>query len=346
MTQFSAKTLDSLLTGLSERQRKVVIGRFGLENKGKNDKMTLESIGRQFGITRERVRQIEAASLKVVADNLKTNPAAQAILKDARKELKDAGGVMRQDSLIAALEKSYEGINENYLALLLAASEAFEYHPEDDQFQAFYAADKDSFKKAESFIKDWVKQLRSRKNDILKGTYHAELRDFVKEKKLPEEHAENYMGISKLIHVNSFGDVGLTEWSEVNPRTIRDRIHLVLRKKREPVHFTEIARLINEAKLDDRTALASTVHNELIKDNRFVLVGRGMYGLAEHGYEPGTAQEVIARILKKKGPLKSSDIVSAVQEERLFKHNTILVNLQNKQLFERQPDGTYKLREA
>jgi predicted Zn-ribbon and HTH transcriptional regulator len=130
------------------------------------------------------------------------------------------------------------------------------------------------------------------------------------------------------------------------PRTIRDRIHLVLRKKKEPVHFTDIAHLINEAKLDDRIALASTVHNELIKDPRFVLVGRGMYGLAEHGHVPGTAQEVIARILKREGPLKSNEIIQAVQKERLFKHNTILVNLQNKGIFERQSDGRYTLREA
>lgn len=346
MNQLSTKTLDALLAGLSERQRKVILGRFGLENKAKSEKMTLEAIGRQFGITRERVRQIEAASLKIVAENVKTNASAQAVIRDAKRELKDAGGVMRQERLVESLAKTQEGVGENYLALLLTATRAFEFHPEDESFHAFYALDKDSIKKAESFIGSWVKQLRAKKNAILAGTYHAEFKDFVKEKKLPAEHAEQYMNISKLIHVNSFGDMGLTEWSEVNPRTIRDRIHLVLRKKKEPVHFTEIARLINEAKLDDRMALASTVHNELIKDPRFVLVGRGLYGLAEHGYEPGTAQEVIARILKKSGPLKSAEIVTAVQKERLFKHNTILVNLQNKQLFERQPDGTYKLREA
>jgi hypothetical protein len=346
MNQFNVKTIDTLLAELSERQRKVIAGRFGLDNKGTAEKETLEAIGRQFGITRERVRQIEAVSLKVVADNVENSQIAQSLLKDAKKELKDAGGVMQKANLISRLASSYEGITENYLGLLLGSSHAFESHPEDESFKSFYYLDKESLKKAEGFISQWVKQLRTKKKAILEGTYHAEFKDFIKGKNLPSEHAENYMGISKLIHVNSFGDMGLTEWSEVNPKTIRDRIHLVLRKKKEPVHFTDIANLINQAKLDDRVALASTVHNELIKDGRFVLVGRGMYGLAEHGYEPGTAQEVIAKILKKHGPLKSNDIVQAVQKERLFKHNTILVNLQNRQLFERQSDGTYKVREA
>ncbi len=44
--------------------------------------------------------------------------------------------------------------------------------------------------------------------------------------------------------------------------------------------------------------------------------------------------------------MKSKEIVSAVQEKRFFKYNTILVNLQNKDLFERLGDGTYKVREA
>lgn len=346
MNQFGPKTLDTLLGGLSERQRKVIVGRFGLENKGKSEKMTLEAIGDQFGITRERVRQIEAVSLRAIAESVKSSASAQGVIRDAKKELKNSGGVMLRENLVAALGRTYEGINENYIALLLAASGSFEYHAEDDDFRAFYALDKESIKKAESFIGQWVKQLRSKKQAILSGAYHAEFKDFIKDKKMQSEHAEQYMGISKLIYVNSFGDMGLTEWPEVNPRTIRDRIHLVLRKKKEPVHFTDIAKLINEAKLDRREALASTVHNELIKDNRFVLVGRGYYGLAEHGYVPGTAVEVIARILGKQGPLKSADIVQAVQKERLFKHNTILVNLQNKQLFLRQADGTYKLRES
>jgi DNA-directed RNA polymerase delta subunit len=120
----------------------------------------------------------------------------------------------------------------------------------------------------------------------------------------------------------------------------------VLKKKAEPLHFEDIAKHINKVGFDDQQALAPTVHNELIKDNRFVLVGRGIYGLKEHGYEAGTAREVIAKILKTKGPLKPTDVVTHVNQQRFFKTNTILINLQNRNFFERMNDGRYRVREA
>ncbi|MEK7077431.1 MAG: hypothetical protein AAB967_04355, partial [Patescibacteria group bacterium] len=110
--------------------------------------------------------------------------------------------------------------------------------------------------------------------------------------------------------------------------------------------FRAIADLINKAGLGGRKALAPTVHNELIKDKRFVLVGRGMYALAEQGYEPGTAKEIIRKILKRDGPLTPPNLILAVQKERLFKANTVLANLQNKNLFERVEGGAYRVREA
>src|SRR5438045_1403144 len=150
MNQFSSKTLDSLLEGLSERQRKVIIGRFGLDGKGKAERETLEAIGKLFGITRERVRQIEAASLKTIAENAKANPLVQSLLKDAKRELKDAGGVMRKDLLIEKLSAAYEGLTENQMALLLSSLHAFESFPGDEAYLPFYSLDKESFKKAES----------------------------------------------------------------------------------------------------------------------------------------------------------------------------------------------------
>ncbi len=108
----------------------------------------------------------------------------------------------------------------------------------------------------------------------------------------------------------------------------------------------DIAKVINESGLSGQVALAPTVHNELIKDERFVLVGRGMYALREHGYEPGIAREVIQKVLREAGPLKPNDVVAHVAKQRFFKPNTVLINLQNKSFFERLPDGRYRVREA
>ena len=344
MSQINPKLIDPLLKGLAERQKAVLIGRFGLGPSG--EKETLEAIGNKFDITRERVRQIESAALAIVAVSARGLATAQAILKASKRILQGSGGVMRKDTFIVVLSGEFEGLTANHFGLLLAASRALHLRAEDDNFHAFYHLDKESFKKAETFLGQWINFLKSKKSAILEGNYEDEFKNFVKEKKISPAHAEQYAALSKRIHRNSFGDIGLADWPEVRPKTIRDRIYVILKKQKKPVHFEDIAKLTNDARLDARLAIASTVHNELIKDTRFVLVGRGLYGLSEYGYEPGTAQEVIARILKKQGPMKSPEIIQAVQKERLFKHNTILVNLQNKSLFQRGDDGAYTVREA
>ncbi len=339
-----SKVLQPLFKDLTERQEAVLSGRFGLVKNAEPE--TLEAIGKRFGVTRERVRQIEAVSLTAVREKIKKNEAAQDMLADGKKSLKNAGGVAAPAALVASGRSLVSDLNENHLAFLVAASGAFSYRATDKDFAPLYYLDGGALKAVLAFTGSWTSFLRPRKSQLLSGTYDSELKSFAKEKGVQLAHAENFLSLSKKIHANPFGDKGLTEWAEVRPRTIRDRIYLVLKKQGEPIHFQTIASEINKVKFDARTALASTVHNELIKDERFVLVGRGTYGLREHGYEPGTAKEVIHRILKKKGPMKSKDIVEAVQKERLLKQNTILVNLQNRSFFERTKDGVYRVREA
>src|SRR3990167_9605437 len=155
-----------------------------------------------------------------------------------------------------------------------------------------------------------------------------------------------YLAVSKRIGKNVFGEIGLTSWPEIKPRGVRDKSYLVLRRETKPKHFREIAELINASGFSNRRAHVQTVHNELIKDPRFVLVGRGMYGLSEWGYEPGTVKEVIANLLKKEGPMHKDDIVARVLSTRLVKPNTILLGIQDKKLFSQNEKGHIALREA
>ncbi|MEK7608537.1 MAG: sigma factor-like helix-turn-helix DNA-binding protein [Patescibacteria group bacterium] len=346
MSSFQAKVLQQLFKNLTDRQKEVVAGRFGIGKNGPVEGETLDAIGKRFGVTRERVRQIEASALKVIGDAAVTHPLVQDVLKQGKKCLKDVGGVIRKEAMVGNLQGSYEDLHENHLSVLLASSKAFHEHNGDDEITPLYYLDVPSLKKAKAFIAQWASALKAQKAKILNGGYQAEFKNFIKEKKIVPAHAAEYASISKRIHKNSFGDIGLSDWPEINPRTIRDRIYAVMKRNQEPVHFEDIASLINNARFDMKVAIASTVHNELIKDSRFVLVGRGIYGLSEHGYEPGTAREIIMKILKKHGPLRSNEVVLAVQKERLFKNNTILVNLQNREHFTRKEDGAYDIKEA
>lgn len=335
------KVLNWFWSHLDDRQRDVLVGRFGITDGG--DSNTLAELGKKYGITRERVRQIEASALLAVREEALTNTTFQEFVEKSKKYLKNSGGVSKKEHFLEHHRASMEDLNENHLDLFIETADSFCFHPEDKDFWPFYYSDEESLDKARRFIVDWEKFLKSRKEEILSAPaqkYHVHFKVFVKKFPINSTHAENYVAISKKFHTNNYGDSGLSEWPEIKPVTIRDHIYVILKKEEKPVHFVDIAKLIGE-RGKGKNALGATVHNELIKDPRFVLVGRGIYGLSEHGYKPGTAREVIQRILKENGPMRTKELVLAVQKERFFKPNTVLVNLQNKKFFLRQPDGTY-----
>lgn len=70
--------LDQVLDGLADRERKVIKLRFGLED---GHPRTLEEVGREFGVTRERIRQIESKTLAKLR-----HPSRSGKLKDYMEE--------------------------------------------------------------------------------------------------------------------------------------------------------------------------------------------------------------------------------------------------------------------
>lgn len=175
--------------------------------------------------------------------------------------------------------------------------------------------------------------------DVL-NTLSEHLKEALKEK-VPEDVAFSLLNVSKKISSNALGEWGLSSSPYINPRGMRDYAFLVMRKHGSPMHFSEVAQSITEH--FGRPAHVQTVHNELIKDSRFVLVGRGLYALKEWGYKGGVVKKVIEEILSKQGPLSREDIVKKVLTERYVKENTILVNLQNKNYFKKDAQGNYTL---
>ncbi len=203
-----------------------------------------------------------------------------------KKFIAARGGVSGKADVVRYATTLTSGVRENHLDFLAEASGVFNLHREDDAFKPFYYVSDKDLKTASAFVNGWVGFLKSHKEKVFSDSYQVQLASFVKTKSVDREVAENYLSIAKQIDTNPYGDVGLHEWPEISPATVRDKIYLVLKKKAEPLHFEDIATQSTRLDFDDQKALAPTVHNELIKDNRFVLVGRGMYGLKEHGYEP------------------------------------------------------------
>ena len=110
------------------------------------------------------------------------------------------------------------------------------------------------------------------------------------------------------------------------------------------MHFSEIAKEIKESSFKRKNVTVQAIHNELIKDPRFVLIGRGIYALSSWGYKKGTISEIIVSILEKSSdPMTREEIVKQVLKVRKVKETTILLNLQNKKLFKKIDRNSYTL---
>ena len=334
-------SVSGILKSLNSRSQDVITRRFGL--KAGNSE-TLESIGKKYKITRERVRQIEEASLRDLRKNFDGFNLGVFVAK-IKSVFQDHGNIVREEKLFDEFSGSSDyGKTNAHLALLMNVSSGFERHPEDGIYFALWTVkDPFYFNRAKDIVSKIVQGFKKRGAVVP----DSELADFfgklTREDGVDGKAILSCADLSKQISKNAFGQWGLAGWPEVSPRGIKDKAYLVLKNSKKPLHFKEISGLIGSYKFDSKKANVQTVHNELIKDPRFVLVGRGLYALSEWGYETGTVKDVLAKILKKNGPLPREKIVAKTAEVRFVKTNTILLNLQDKKLFQKDEKGFYKL---
>ena len=332
------------MQGLEERKREVLVGRFGLNG---NKPETLQAIGDKFKVTRERVRQIESIALAEVRDLIEEN--AEAVLVKISSYLTGQGGIASEENLMTAMQKELgkEATLAN-LSFLREVSGRFGYQPETDEFKAFWHNNGEAAGAVKKLIDRTVTLMSPKRDAILSGkeSFQSVFAQTVKAQGLEKGIGDNYLLISKKFAINPYGDFGLSEWPEVKPATIRDWAYLVLKKANRPMHFREIAQGIAEVHTKKRKVFTPTVHNELIKDKRFVLVGRGTYSLTECGYQKGGIKNLIKEMLTKKGPMKTEEVVSLVSAQRLFKRNTIILHLMDKKVFKKGEDGRYGVTEA
>ena len=342
MVKFEVKKIiNRLIDSLSDRSKDIVLSRFGI---GQDDYETLEAIGQRYGITRERVRQIEADALRHVKSPA-NEPTIKPVISVLSDFLKARGGVMEENRLKMEFAtehfetkpepiKKYEGA----VVMFLNLAGNFERTKEDEIFWPRWALDSASLKSQESSMVNLTNQFKKEK----KVVGFEELSSWAKKHNpvLNQEILKAHLASAKNIAPNAFEEWGLVDWPEISPRGVRDKSYLVMKRVQKPMHFTEVAEEINKSGFSARVALPQTVHNELIKDSRFVLVGRGLYGLKDWGYEAGTVKDVIKSVLAANGPLTREEVIKQVLSKRVVKPSTIILNLNG---FKKKDGGKYHL---
>jgi len=334
------QTTKKLLKHLQDRAQQVIIHRFGLENEG--EQMTLEAIGNRYGITRERVRQIENFALQAIKKS-ESFHEAEEIFKELKEVIHSLGGIVAEEELLPMLAS--DRVTQNHIGLYLTLGDDFKDSKEDAVYKKRWVVDHfiaDRVHKALLDIHAGLSEdaLISEKEIIDRILCHDGVCEITSHK-VDTATAKRWLSVSKTLSANKLGEWGRASSPNIKTRGVKDYAYLVMRRHGSPMHFREVAAAINKT-FGKKTHIA-TCHNELIKDDRFVLVGRGVYALKEWGYKTGVVRDVIADILKADGPMTKEDIIEKVMKERYLKKNTILVNLQNPKYFTKTKDGLYTI---
>lgn len=337
-SQKPKQVTKKILSPLQDRAFEVIVCRFGLGEK--EERETLESIGERYGITRERVRQIENSALQTIRKSEEFK-SFDSFFEELKNVIKGLGGVISEEDLLEELAKDKS--SQNHFLFYLVLSDLFNKEKEDEHFKARWHVDSEIYNKVHSGLSKLYESLND--DELIPESefidkFLSHLKDLNQELK-DKEVARRWLNISKKIGQNPLKEYGKADTSGVKVRGIKDYAFLVMRKHGNPMHFREVAKSVCDT-FNKKTHVA-TCHNELIKDPRFVLVGRGYYALKEWGYEPGAAREVIKKILKQNGPLTKEEVVEKVMKERFLKKNTILVNLQNAKYFKKNKQGLYTI---
>lgn len=340
------KTLDTeqfvqdILTTIDrDREREIIARRFGLFDR----KETLEQIGELLGITRERVRQLE----KAVIARLKTQaeqgqlPHIETAQAHLATHLQQHGSAGRVSDLSAHLTAENSRTDQSRLAFLATLCPSLIVIEDTDHYhQAVGIASTRDEKATKEAITLIIASIKKHGEPTDMTTIAAATTG------LTTAEAEALASVSKdLATLNSAW--GLVKWPMVNPKNIRDKIYVILKNNGKHMHFNEIAEAIKDSDFKRRDVTTQAIHNELIKDKRFVLIGRGIYALKEWGYQKGTVADIITEVLREAGePLHRDEIVKRVLASRFVKETTILLNLQGKAQFKRVAKATYELAEA
>ncbi len=344
------EVVNQLLKPLLPREEDVLRRRFGLTGKPEE---TLEQIGATYSVTRERIRQIEKTGTTKIKGQKMFQQIVRPVELTISQILEQHGRIMAEELLLSKLLEvtGINDANKNNTLFLLSEilQEVFKQKPADKQYHRFWhvqTAPLRVFEQSVAILEDIIKKYGKtiafdalvkafRESDLYKT--HVSL--------FTDDVIDSYLAISQHIAKNPFGDYGLAEWGTIKPKRMNDKIYLILKKTGRPMHFTEITKRINEIHFDKRRAHPPTVHNELILNGQYVLVGRGMYALKEWGYKPGVVAEVIEQILlEAEQPLTRNDLVKKVLERRVVKENTIVLALTNKDRFARLQDGKYTVK--
>jgi Holliday junction resolvasome RuvABC DNA-binding subunit len=373
--------LDNLFSVLRDKEREVLTMRFGLSKNDKTTleaigslyNLTRERIRQIENSAINKIRKHEefdkyTSSLRDVISNL----------LEEHGGIMEHNYLINNLSYLSLLANAEQKANaevlKNHYAFILAKllSDSFDYIKENSHYSDLWKLKFASIDHMEEMLEFIIKKLDELKavlkteeiiklakesevykkyaermeasnnfdiSGIVKRGYFDENADIINENKA----LYSLLQASKSLQQNKFGSWGVKDWPEITPKTINHKVYLIIKHSGEPMHFRKIADKINAISFDRKTANAATVHNELILDDKYILIGRGIYALKEWGYENGTVSDVVEQVLAETNkPLNKEEIMAGVLKKRQVKKATINLALMDKSRFKKE-NGKFQL---
>ena len=338
-----SEIIEDIFLILTNKEKDVIVQRFSLDNKPRR---TLESIGQHFSVTRERVRQIEKIALNKLRRTVQTT-RLNSINEVANKIIEENGGVILERKLVSEILNnicSTNDVDAHIIKLALNINQTIDKSEKTNLTHPFWRLKGLDLSFINSIITTVIKTLKKKSDVIQDSKLVVQVRQVMEEalKSFGDAIVTSALEVDKRIKKTEAG-FGLMTWRHINTRSIRDKAYIILKREKRPLHFVEIANKIAESGFDKKVVTTQAVHNELIRYEQFVLVGRGLYALKEFGYEKGTVADIIEGLLKKKSPLTKHEIIEGVLKQRHVKKGTISLNLQKNPQFVRVGRAVYKL---
>jgi hypothetical protein len=339
------KMISELLKTLNDREQEILTKRYGLKGENKN---TLEGIGKNYGITRERVRQIENIAIKKAKSIAEKLNQIEELKTSVNDLLDQYLGILSENTLINKIIKEKVNKEDYYITKFLIdklLSDYYNIQKESEEFTTICRKKDHDWEEFYDAIQKIIQIFEKKSEPIPKNelwkTYEKEPEINFKSDKLNDDILLHYLIASKKIEENPLGELGLVNWKSITPKRMSDKIKLVMKNIQKPLHFREIADEINKMNFDRKIAHPATIHNELILDGDYVLVGRGIYALKKWGYEPGKVSDVVEKILRQEGPLSKKDLIDKVLEKKIVKKTTINLAIINNKNIKKDKDGKY-----
>ncbi|MGC2704335.1 MAG: DNA-directed RNA polymerase subunit alpha C-terminal domain-containing protein [Candidatus Acidiferrales bacterium] len=286
-THSLAAVIESSLATTGERRTSILVKRLGL-SQGQSRK-TLEAIGREFGLTRERVRQIVDKGLELILRNVKTH--RPDISPEIRKFIR-GNGVVSLDQVAGAIANlgSSELIDSRACARLVLFADPEDWRPLDSAGNAWASRD---------VTAEFHRKVLRAAQAVLDGIpMTCALAAVEVAKSLRQFDDSRVVMIQKLlltapgklrIEVSSEGPM-LYPPRQNNSDRRRPFIHAYIKEQGVPVQMREILSALQDSAPElipdspSRQSAINAIASSMERDDRFAWAGMSTWGLREWGY--------------------------------------------------------------